>query len=143
MVATTRPETDERDNDLAAELTDFTLAGLARAGVRGDSVALELALWRALTNAISREALWNGGLPPDGVLAQIVHRAALVVAADFTPRHDLIEVARRLRSWATGLHITARQRGLLAERTARAGRGWDRADGESGAFQALRVSALG
>ncbi len=147
MVAVTRTEMDRRDSDLAAELTDFALAGLTQAGVHGDSVALELALWRQLTDALERASCWErrtrlGGSPPDSVLAQIVHRAALTVAAAFTPRSDRAAVERRLRPWVAGLRVTARQRRQLAERAARTEQDWDRAVGDSGTVRALRVAAL-
>ena len=41
--------------DLAASLTDSALKVLAEAGVRGDSVAMELGLWRALATELERE----------------------------------------------------------------------------------------
>jgi len=41
--------------DLAASLTDSALEALAAAGIRGDSVAMELELWRALTAELERE----------------------------------------------------------------------------------------
>ena len=41
--------------DLAASLTDSALEALAQAGVRGNSVAIELELWHALTTELERE----------------------------------------------------------------------------------------
>jgi hypothetical protein len=148
MVATTRTETDRRDSDLAAELTDFVLEGLARAGVRGDSVALELAAWQALDEALSRESRWQrwtrlgGGSPAESVLAHVVHRATLAVAAAFAPRRHLADLEWRLRPWLAGLRVSPRQRGLLAERLARTDRDWGRVAGTSGIVRALRVRAL-
>jgi hypothetical protein len=148
MVATTRTGADHRDNDLAAELTDFVLEGLARAGVRGDSVALELALWRALDASLARESRWQrwtrlgGGSAPDGTLAQVVHRAALTVAVAFAPEHDAAELERRLRPWVAGLRVTPRLRALLNERTARTEQDWARATRDSGTVRALRLSPL-
>jgi len=40
--------------DLAAGLTDSALEVLAEAGIRGDSVAMELGLWHALTAELKR-----------------------------------------------------------------------------------------
>jgi hypothetical protein len=40
--------------DLAASLTDSALEALAEAGVRGDSVEMELELWHALTDELQR-----------------------------------------------------------------------------------------
>jgi hypothetical protein len=40
--------------DLAASLTDSALEALAEAGVRGDSVEMELGLWHALTAGLER-----------------------------------------------------------------------------------------
>jgi hypothetical protein len=41
--------------DLAAGLTDSALEVLAGAGVRGDSVEMELGLWHALSAELERE----------------------------------------------------------------------------------------
>jgi hypothetical protein len=41
--------------DLAAGLTDSALEALTGAGVRGDSVEMELELWHALTAGLERE----------------------------------------------------------------------------------------
>jgi hypothetical protein len=41
--------------DLAAGLTDWALEVLARAGVRGDSIAMELGLWYAFSAQLERE----------------------------------------------------------------------------------------
>jgi hypothetical protein len=41
--------------DLAASLTDSALEAVAAAGVGGDSVAMELGLWRALTAQLEQE----------------------------------------------------------------------------------------
>jgi hypothetical protein len=40
--------------DLAAGLTDSALEVLARAGIHGDSVAMELGLWHALSDELER-----------------------------------------------------------------------------------------
>jgi hypothetical protein len=40
--------------DLAASLTDSALEALSETGVRGDSVAMELGLWHALTDVLKR-----------------------------------------------------------------------------------------
>lgn len=54
MLTLSRCERREPISDLAAGLTDRTLELLSRAGVRGDSVAIELETWRALADAIER-----------------------------------------------------------------------------------------
>lgn len=41
--------------DLAASLTDSALEALAEAGVRGNSVEMELGLWHALTAELEHE----------------------------------------------------------------------------------------
>ncbi len=41
--------------DLAASLTDSALEALAEAGVHGDSIAIELELWHALTAELEHE----------------------------------------------------------------------------------------
>jgi hypothetical protein len=71
-------------NDLAAELTDPALEILAEAGVRGDSVAMELRLWHALADGLEKEVQpQTGGRVPAGVLRGVVRRAAVRVAAGF------------------------------------------------------------
>jgi hypothetical protein len=48
------PERAHSVTDLAASLTDSALEALAEAGVRGDSVEMELELWHALTDELKR-----------------------------------------------------------------------------------------
>jgi hypothetical protein len=42
-------------SDLAADLTDSALELVAKAGIPGDSVAMELGLWHALSVELGRE----------------------------------------------------------------------------------------
>jgi hypothetical protein len=73
-------------NDLAAELTDPALAILHNAGVRGESVAMELGVWHSLTEGLEREH-WLAGVgrdySPEGAIEGVVQRAAVKVAAAF------------------------------------------------------------
>src|SRR5262249_22041432 len=80
MLTRTYPEQPQVISDLAAELTDLALEQLSETDVRGDSVALELALWRTLTAEIER------GLPVGSPIEPIVRRAALRVAGAFGQR---------------------------------------------------------
>ena len=73
-------------SDLAADLTDQTLELLSRAGVWGDSVAMELETWQALADELEREYDFRvkGSIGGDfhlaGVVEQAIPRAALRVA---------------------------------------------------------------
>jgi hypothetical protein len=77
--------------ELAASLTDRALDFLRKTGVRGDSVEMELELWRALSTELERESHWQrrspmaGQFAPDCVTSQVIRRAALEVAAAFAP----------------------------------------------------------
>lgn len=78
-------------SDLAAGLTDQTLAILRRAGIRGDSVEMEIEAWHALTDEIHQE--FDVPAPPSGddsfrlctMIRRAVHRAALRVADQVQP----------------------------------------------------------
>jgi hypothetical protein len=84
MPSTSNVPTHRLITDLAAELTDPALEILAEAGVRGESVAMELGLWHALAEGLEREVRpWAGGGVPAGVLRGVVRRAAVQVAAGF------------------------------------------------------------
>lgn len=76
-------------SDLAARLTDVGLEMLAGTGTRADSVETELRLWYTLRAELEREFRWRRFIPGreqaaplDGVLRQLVHRAATRVAAE-------------------------------------------------------------
>jgi hypothetical protein len=84
MLTRTYPEPPQAISDLAADLTDLALEHLSKTGVRGDSVALELALWRTLAAEIER------GLPLGGPIEPIIRRAALRVAGGFGQRRPVV-----------------------------------------------------
>ncbi len=71
------PEVTRSTEEVAASLTDAALRALSESGVRGDSVRMELALWRALADELDRSPL--------GGVRQTVCRAARRVAAAFAP----------------------------------------------------------
>ena len=54
MLGTIPSEQARQISDLAANLTDQALEAVSKKGVRGDSVALELSLWRALSAELYR-----------------------------------------------------------------------------------------
>jgi hypothetical protein len=91
-------------SDLAAGLTDRALELLGAAGVRGDSVAMELQLWRALAAGLRRQSprLHAAALADDvqleGLLQNVIRLATLNVARDFAPQRDPADLDRRLRS---------------------------------------------
>jgi hypothetical protein len=134
--------------ELAAALTDLALEVLGRAGVAGDSVEMELELWRALTAGLERESRWqhwlgrNGEVPPDSALAQVVHRAALDVATVFTPDRDAADVDLSLRPWVARLRTMAEQRRLWGQVSARRESRSPRPLGRSGIVRQLSVTAL-
>src|SRR4051812_48130674 len=103
MLATIHTETNLHVSELAASLTDLALEVLRHAGVEGDSVALELELWQALTTRLEHEAHWRqhrhvaAVSPLESFLAQTIHRAALEVAAASAPDRLVTEHDLRIR----------------------------------------------
>jgi hypothetical protein len=90
MLTLTYPERSQTSSDLAAGLTDLALELLSMAGVRGNSVEMELDLWRALTAEIDREFTWGRPaashvIPQGGLVERVIHRAALRVAGASKP----------------------------------------------------------
>jgi len=85
---TTFSDHAQSTSDLAARLTAPALEIVAGAGTRGDSVETELKLWHTLQAELERERWWRfaprygDDAPLDGVLPQIVRRAALRVAGE-------------------------------------------------------------
>lgn len=76
-------------SDLAAGLTDLALEIVAGVGAQAESVKTELRLWHTLRAELEREFRWQRfipgrgqGAPLDGVLRQVVHRAASRVAGE-------------------------------------------------------------
>jgi len=69
--------------DLAASLTDEALELASEFGTRGDSVEMELTLWRTLAAELKRE---RGFIPrqDDATLQRVVNRAALRVVAEWS-----------------------------------------------------------
>ena len=73
-------------SDLAASLTDPALEALAGTGTRGDSVEMELELWRTLTDELKHElhlrrfARFDDEAPVNETLQRVVHRATWRVA---------------------------------------------------------------
>jgi hypothetical protein len=84
---TTYEDKNATISDLAAELTDRGLEVLSEGGAIGNSVVVELALWRALTAGLAREARQRPWADPvhdfhGGPAAEaLVRRAAREVAS--------------------------------------------------------------
>lgn len=129
--------------DLAAELTEPALAILTAASVRGDSVAMELELWRALTTGLDREASLRRMAGPsrawqtDGAAATIIHRAVLEVAGAFGYWPEAA-----IRSLIARLRITERQRGMLSRLLAPTEGASLRPVGRSGLHRRLSLTVL-
>ena len=126
MLTLTQTDRPRPISDLAAGLTDQTLVLLSRAGVRGDSVEMELETWRALTDELEREfdlrskaspGVWGRNAPNaaeadfhlHGVIEQAIHRAALRVAGAFDPDSSPAEIATRVRPGVASLRIAPRR----------------------------------
>lgn len=133
-------------SDLAAALTDLALPVLSKAGVRGDSIEMELELWRALTVGLERESALLLGVSraaPDvaGLLEGVIHRAALEVAGLFAPQRGVRELELKIRPVVAGLRVPADLRGRLDGIVSRAPE--DRRPlGRSGVVRMLRLTAL-
>ena len=69
------------------------------------------------------------------IISDVAARGDEALAA-YTRKFDRIDVG------SAGLRVTPRQRGLLAEQTARTEQDWGRAVGRSGKVRVLRVTAL-
>jgi hypothetical protein len=150
MLPTTHNQTSHPASELAAGLTDIALEVLRKAGVDGDSVELELELWRALTAGLEREALLGSrpvavGSLLDSTLAQVVHRAALDVAVSFVADGAPSELEARIRRWVGLPRIPQGSLGGLREAAAKLfgpKEGAVRPLGASGIFRKLQVAAL-
>src|SRR5688572_26623241 len=114
-------ERNHPTGELAAGLTDLALGVLRKAGVRGDSVEMELELWRALTAGLERELRWGRSTrfatetPLDVLLLQVIHRAVLDVAFSFAPERVSEELDVGIRPWLVRLPITRVLRELLGQ----------------------------
>jgi hypothetical protein len=147
MLTLTHPEKPQSISDLAAGLTDLALELLGKAGVQGDSVEMELALWRELANEIEREfgryrlAPSADDIVPNGVIEHIVHRAALRVAGEFDGGRSPADLEAHVRPGVAELRVPA-DRQAAAGRLMRREEAGRRPLGQSGIFRALRVTAL-
>jgi len=144
MLTAIRTQTSE----LAAYLTDAALEVLHKAGIGGDSIEMEVALWLALTASLERESRrqrWvrlADDAPLDAILSDVVHRAALEVAVTVLSDGDASVLDRRLRPWVAGLHIDADVRKRVAKLFAPKEDESPRPLGRSGIVRKLRVTAL-
>ena len=86
----TLPSTNQSTADLAAELTDYALEILAGLGLRGNSVEVELKLWRLLRTELDlMELRWRRFASRNrkvvaqcDVLQRLVYRAARQTARE-------------------------------------------------------------
>jgi hypothetical protein len=145
MLTLTHAEPPRPISDLAAGLTDLTLELLSKAGVRGDSVEMELETWRALTDEIEREfdlletrSSFEDEFNLSGMIQLAVHRAAVRVAGEFDPERSPAEIAGQLRSGVASLRVPRHRRATLQPRP-RASR---RPLGRSGVVRRLQLTAL-
>jgi hypothetical protein len=138
---TLRPaERTEPLSDLAATLTDLALPVLGKAGVRGDSIEMELELWRALTAGLQRQSARL--LDPSGIaLEDVIHHAALEVAGSFAPERGMRELELKIRPVVAGLRVPAELRAQLG-RTLAPVKVDRRPLGRSGVVRMLRLTAL-
>ena len=103
-------------SDLAAIVTEYALPVAQRASIAGDSVAIEVQLWRSLANQLQREFRLHGRIrrweSPDlsGTLHQIVHRAVLAVAQEASPEHDPRDLEAVVRPLVADLRFSDDER---------------------------------
>jgi hypothetical protein len=135
-------------SDLAAGLTDLALEILTRAGVRGDSVEMELETWRTLTDEIEHEfdlfqtrPSFNKDFSLGGVIEQSIHRAALRVASAFDPEISPAEIEARIRPGVASIRVPADRRVALERLTTSSSTG-RRPLGKSGLVRRFQVSTL-
>jgi hypothetical protein len=146
MFTLTPVERTEPLSDLAATLTDLALPVLNKAGVRGDSIEMELELWRALTAGLKRQSARLLGVSrttPElpGVLEDVIHRATLEVAGSFAPERGMRELELKIRPVVAGLDVSSELRVQLGRILAPVE--VDRRPlGRSGVVRALRLTAL-
>jgi len=144
MLTLTHAERAQPLSDLAAGLTDLALEVLARAGIRGDSIEMELELWRALETGLQRESRWLRGAPRDaeltGVLEDVIHRATLDVAGSFAPENGG-ELELKVRHVVAGVRVPVELRAQLGGIVGK-GRVDRRPLGRSGVVRMLQLTAL-
>jgi hypothetical protein len=146
MLTLTTAEQTQPLSDLAATLTDLALPVLSKTGIRGDSIEMELELWRALTARLERESAWMLGTSQSapeltGVLEDVIHRATLEVAGSFAPERGMRELALKIRPVVAGLTLPSELRTQLGRIVAPVQ--VDRRPlGRSGVVRTLRLTAL-
>jgi hypothetical protein len=147
MLTLTHADRPQTISDLAAGLTDLALELLGKAGARGDSVEMELELWRALTAEIEREFDRRRRAPSRedfhlrGVIEQAVHRAALRVAGAFEPDKHPAEIEAVVRAGVASLGVPADRRAALERLTPRP-QASRRPLGRSGVLRRLQLTPL-
>jgi hypothetical protein len=148
MLTLTHADRPRPISDLAAGLTDLALELLTKAGIRGDSVEMELETWRALTDEIEHEfdllqkrSSFKDDFHLGSVIELAVHRAAVRVASEFDPERSPGEIEARVRPGVASLRVPADKRAAL-ERLMPRPPASRRPLGQSGVVRRLQLTAL-
>ena len=133
--------------DFAASMTDRALRVARQASVDGDSVALELQLWKSLAGQLEREAglhqwlRYGESVVHHGTLHQIMHRAILDVAQEQSPVRNPRELESLIRPLVSELSFSNDEHRDL-ERLFPSREPTTRWLGRSGILRRLQVVAL-
>ncbi len=148
MLTLTHAERPRPISDLAAGLTEMALEILGKAGVRGDSVEMELEAWRVLTEELDHEmdllrmrSAFEDPVHTGGVIEQALHRAVVRVAVHLDPERSLAEIEARVRPEVASLRVPADNRAALERLTPRPAAG-RRPLGRSGVVRRLQLTPL-
>jgi hypothetical protein len=120
MLTLTHAERPRPISDLAAGLADLALELLGKAGVRGDSVEMELEAWRVLADELEHEmdlfqarSSFEDDFHLGGVIEQALHRAVLRVAGEFDPDRNPAEIEALVRPGVASLRVPVDRRAAL------------------------------
>jgi hypothetical protein len=148
MLTMTQTERPQPISDLAAGLTDLAMEILGKAGVRGNSVEMEIETWRVLTEEIQHEfdllqtrSSFEDEFHLGGMIEVAVHRAALRVAGEFDPERSPAEIEAQVRSAVASLRVPRNARTALERLTPRP-QASRRPLGRSGVVRRLQLTAL-
>jgi len=134
-------------DDFAASMTDRALRVARQASVAGDSVALELQLWKSLAGQLEREVglhrwlRYGESVVHNGTLPQIMHRAILDVAHEQGPNRNQRELESVVRPLVAELSFSNDEHRDL-ERLFPSREPTTRRLGRSGILRRLQVVAL-
>lgn len=134
-------------DDFAASMTDRALRVARQASVDGDSVAVELQLWKSLTRQLEREVglrrwlRYGETAVHHETIHQIIHRAILAVAQEQSPARNPREVESVIRPLVADLSFSNDERRDL-ERLFPSREPTTRRLGRSGIVRRLQVAVL-